>query len=281
MTEETSLITITQFPEVIENLRQLRDRWERMAADAKALVCTEESVQSLKDARAQMRKEFDEADKLRKQAKAAYMEPWEKVETAFKECVSTPFKEADEAFRAEIGAYEGELKRACMEKIRQYYCELCIASDVDFLPLEKAMELGNIKVNLSDAKARTPKKLQDALSAVVNRVGCDMDRIHALDENIRNEVYVEFTKTYNLGASVAAVQERRREAEKAQREIAEREEAQAQMREAEAKVIAAAPPVEKPVEQVFPEFSFTVYGCTRSQLIKIREFLKGEGIKYE
>lgn len=281
MIEETSLITITQFPEVIENLRQLKDRWERMAKDAKSLVCTEESVQSLKDARAQMRKEYDEADTLRKQAKAAYMQPWEKVEAAFKECVATPFKEADEAFRVEIGAYEGELKNACMENIRQYYAELCIASGVDFLPLEKALALGGIKINLSDAKARTPRKVQDALSQVVNSIGCDMDRIHALDEDIRNECYVEFTKTYNLGASVAAVQERRREAEKAQREIAEREAVQAQMREAEAKVIAAAPPAEKPVEKVFPEFSFTVYGCTRSQLLRIRDFLRSENIKYE
>ena len=283
------LITITQLPEIVENLRLLRERWEQAAADAKALVCTEESVQTMKDARAQMRKEFDEADRQRKAAKLLYMAPWEQVEKVFKECVSEPFKAADSAYKDEIGTFEGRLKDECLENIKRYYTELCIASNVECLSLQKAMELGNIKINLSDAKARTPKKLQDALSAVVNRVGADIDQIRYMDDNIRDEVYVEFCKSFNLGASVAAVQQRHREIEEARREAERRADEQARAQEAAEKVMEtapvaapfAAPAVAQPVEKVFPEFSFTVYGCTRSQLIKIREFLKGEGIRYE
>ena len=286
---ETSLITIKQLPEIVENLRLLRERWEKAAADAEALVCTEESVQSMKDARAQMRKEFDEADTQRKAAKAMYMAPWEQVEKVWKECVADPFKKADSAFKDEIGTFEGRLKDECLENIKRYYTELCVASSVECLSLEKAMELGNIKINLSDAKQRTPKKLQDALAAIVNRVGADIDQIRFLDENIRDEVYVEFKKTYNLGASIAEVQDRRRKVEEAKKAAEERAAAQARAQEAADKVMAAAPEavpvaapaVAHPVDKVFPEFSFTVYGCTRSQLIKIREFLKGEGISYE
>ncbi|WP_317380994.1 hypothetical protein, partial [uncultured Intestinimonas sp.] len=51
------------------------------------------------------------------------------------------------------------------------------------------------------------------------------------------------------------------------------------------KVEAAAPPAAVPpaqeVEQVFPQFTFTVRNVTRSQLIRIREFMKQEGIQYE
>lgn len=287
--ETTALITVTQLPQIVENLKSLRDRWELAASEAQSLVCTEESVQSMKDARAQMRKEFDEADTQRKQAKAMYMAPWEQVEKVWKECVADPFKKADNAFKTEIGTFEGRLKDECLEAIKQYYTELCIASSVECLSLEKAMELGNIKINLSDAKARTPKKLQDALAAIVNRVGADIDQIQFLDENIRDEVYVEFKKTYNLGASVAAVQDRRRKVEEAKKAAEERAAVQARAQEAADKVMAAAPaavPVAAPavaqqVERVFPEFTFTVYNCTRSQLIKIRDFLKGEGINYE
>lgn len=287
--ESTALITITQLPQIVENLRMLRDRWERAAAEAESLVCTEESVQSMKDARAQMRKEFDEADTQRKAAKAMYMAPWEQVEKVWKECVAEPFKKADSAFKDEIGTFEGRLKDECLENIKRYYTELCIASSVECLSLEKAMELGSIKINLSDAKARTPKKLQDALAQIVNRVGADLDQIQFLDDNIKDEVYVEFKKTFNLGASIAAVQERHRKVEEAKKQAAERAEAQARAQEAAAAVHAAeptavpvaAPAVAQPVDKVFPEFTFTVYNCTRSQLIKIRDFLKGEDINYE
>ena len=287
--ESTALITIKQLPEIVENLRLLRERWERAAADAESLVCTEESVQSMKDARAQMRKEFEEADTQRKAAKSMYMAPWEQVEKVWKECVADPFKKADNAFKDEIGSFEGRLRDKCLENIKRYYSELCIASSVECLSLEKAMELGNIKISLSDAKARTPKKLQDSLAEIVNRVGADIDQIQLLDESIRDEVYVEFKKTYNLGASVATVQDRHRKIEEAKKAAEERAEAQARAQEAADKVMAAAPsavPAAAPavaheVERVFPEFTFTVYNCTRSQLIKIRDFLKGEGINYE
>ena len=285
--QSTALITIKQLPEIVENLRTLRERWEQAAQEASTLVCTEESVQSMKDARARMRKEFEEADAQRKWAKAQYMAPREQVEKVWKECVAEPFKQADSAFKGEIGAFEDKLKADCLEAITQYYRELCAASGVDFLPLEKAMQLGNIKIGLSDAKARTPRKLQDALAAVVSKIGADMDQIPSLDEGIRSEVYVEFTKTLNLGAAIAAVQDRRRKIEAAQREAQERSAAQERAREAAERAIAAAPAtvlapaVAQQVEKVFPEFTFTVYGCTKAQLIKIRDFLRKEGIQYE
>lgn len=280
--EGTSLIVIKQLPEIVENLRTLRERWEQAAQDAATLVCTEESVQSMKDARARMRKEFEEADAQRKAAKVRYMAPWDQVEKVWKECVAEPFKLADGAFKNEIGAFEDKLKADCLEAIKQYYSELCTASGVDFLPLDKAMELGGIKINLSDARARTPRKLQDALAHVVSRVGCDMDQIGSLDEDIQNEVYVEFTRSLNLGTAIATVQARRRAIEAAKQGA----EARAAEQERAAQVAAAAPAAIAPAvaqqtERVFDEFTFTVYGCTKSQLIKIRDFLRKEGIQYE
>jgi len=280
----TALIEITQLPEIMENLRVLREGWEKRAAEAAALVCTEESVQSIKDMRAQMRREFDEADTQRKAVKERYMAPWSQVEAAWKECVAEPFKRADTAMKSEIGAFETKLKEDCRNALTEYYAELCEVSGVDFLPMEKAMEIGNIKINLSDAKSRTPRKLMDALAAVVAQVGDGMDQISRMDEKDRNEIYVEFKRLLNVGAAVAVVQERRRKVAAMEKEAAERAEAQERMNEARAKAQAVAPAVAAPrpqEEEVFDEFTFTVFNCKRSQLIKIRDFLKQEGISYE
>jgi len=280
----TALIQITQFPEIMENLRILREGWEKRAEEAGSLVCTEESVQSLKEMRAQMRKEFEEADNQRKAVKEAYMAPWAAVEATWKECVAEPFKRADAALKCEIAGFETKLKEDCRQQLAEYYTELCEVSGVDFLSMDKAMEIGNIKINLSDAKARTPRKIMDQLAAVVAQVGDGMDQIARMDEKDRNEIYVEFKRLLNVGAAVAAVQERRRKVQAMEQEARERAEAQERMNEARAKAEAVAPAVaaaRPQAEPIFEEFTFTVYGCTRSQLIKIREFLKQEGISYE
>ena len=75
----------------------------------------------------------------------------------------------------------------------------------------------------------------------------------------------------------------------AEKEAAEaRKAAQERFKTAEDKVQAVLPPSEEnaPVaaqednDPVFSEYMFTVYGARKSQLIKIREFMKQEGINY-
>ena len=48
---ENALITVTSLPDIQENLRLLRERWEQKATDAASMVCTEETVQDLKKMR--------------------------------------------------------------------------------------------------------------------------------------------------------------------------------------------------------------------------------------
>ena len=280
----TALIEISQLPEIKENLRVLRDKWEQKAADAEKLVCTEESVQTLKNTRADMRKEFDEADKQRKLVKEQYMAPWTDVEATWRECVAEPFKRADAALKNEICSFEDDLKSKCREEIEGYFSELCALEGVDFLTLEQAMNLGGIKINLSDAKARTPRKLQDALSAVVAKIACGMDQIAQLDEKDQNEVYAEFKTCFDVGRAIAIVQQRHRAVQAEAEAAAARSAAQERINHARERAEVLAPAIAAPVqkeEELYEEFTFTVYDCTRSKLIKIRDFLEMEGIRYE
>lgn len=280
--QETALIEITRLPQIVENLQMLRESWEAKAAEAAALVCNAESVQTVKKMRADMRKEFDEADTQRKAVKERYMAAWNEVEKTWKECISEPFKRADGAYKAQIDDFERSLKESCKEGLRQYFGELCAVMNVDFLTLEQAMNIGGIKISMADATAKTPKRLQDALSAIVSQISVGMDQIQQMDDAA--EIMAEYKRCFDVGAAVAAVQGRKRLIA-AEREAAEaRKAAQERAQEAVAKVEAVAPPqpVELPrQEKIFPEFTFTVYNCTRSQLLKLRDYLKQEGIRYE
>lgn len=287
----TALIAVTRLPEIKENLRSLRDKWEQKARDAASLVCTDESVQSVKTMRAEMRKEFDEADRQRKEAKDRYMAAWNDVESVWKECVADPFKKADSAFKSEIDAFENQLKEELREKLNAYYDELCAAEKIDFLTFDRALQKSGVKINLADAKAKTPRKLQDALAAVTAQIATDIERISRMEDAA--EIMTEYKRTLDFGAAVDTVQSRKRAIE-AEREAAERRKEEAARRAEAIKKVEAAATVTAPVpvpvpvkaqvqepEKVFPVFRFTVFDCTKSQLLKIRDYLRNEGIRYE
>lgn len=282
MNEEQSLIVVSQLPEIQENLRQLRDEWEQKAADAATMICTEETVQSLKDMRAEMRKEFQLADSQRKAAKEKYLAPWNAVEATFKECVKDAFTRADNSLHDLVEGFQNELKQKCYDDLKIWYTELIQSEHIDFLSLDQAMALGNVKISLDDAKKNNPRKLQDAVAAVVAKVAISLEDIGKMDDSA--EIMAEYKQCLDLGRAVANVQGRKRLVQ-AEKEAAEaRRTAQEREKAAEEKVRAVAPPIAQPkaqaAEQVFPKYTFTVYNCTRSQLIRVREFLKQEGINY-
>ncbi len=287
----TALITVTSLPEIQENLRALRERWEQKAADAAAMVCTEETVQAIKKMRADMRKEYEEADRQRKAAKALYLAPWTAVEETFRECVSNAATQADKSFKATIDDYEGELKKRCREDLERYFAEMCKVYGVDFLTFEQALSIGKIRINLSDANKKTPRKLQDDITAVIDKVAVGVEQISAMDDAA--EIMAEYKACFDVGHAVSTVQERKRKIE-AEKKAAESRVAAQEAQEAAIQKVAAVattPPEENALktafsretgkEPIFDEFTFTVFGCTKTQLIRIREFLKQEGIQYE
>lgn len=282
----TALITVTSLPEIEENLRALRERWQQKAADAAAMICTEETVQAVKSMRADMRREFDEADAQRKAAKVAYMAPWNEVEATYKECVSEAFKAADTALKGKISEFEGEIKAKCRADLEAYYAEMMAAEpSVAWLTFDRAMALGGIKISMADVNAKTPRRLRDALWSVVARVATDLERLDLMDD--APEIVEEYKRKLDATAAIATVQGRKKRVE-AEREAAEaRKAAQERRDEAVAKVDAVSPPktenadfeAVQAAERRF-RITFTV-NVTREQGIKLREFMKQEGISYE
>lgn len=283
----SSLITVTKLPVIEEELRQLKESWDQKAKDAAALVCTEETVQELKSIRTEMRKEFDMADSQRKQAKAQYLAPWDAVEATFKECVKDAFVTADTALKNQITSFEGQIKAECRQKLEEFFSELCLMESIDFLSFDQAMQLGRISIGLADAKRNTPTKLKDQIAEVVAKIADAMDQVRKMEN--ADEIMAEFKSCLDAGKAVSTVQERHRriEAEKAAAEA--RKAAQERFKAAEDKLQAVLPPSEESVPVaaqegndpvLFERYPFVVYNARKSQLIKIREYMKQEGIEY-
>ena len=275
------IIQVKQLPIIEERLRAVQETVERITKEAAALVCTEETIQTVKTRRAEMNKVFSDLEEKRKEVKRSIMGPYDQFEAVYKQCISGPFKEADAALREKIDETEAVMKRRCEETLRNYFTGLCMVHHVDFLTYEQA----GVKIDMTSARAKNPQKLKDKLGEFVARVAADVDSIQAMDDAA--EVMTEYKKCLDIGRALAVVQDRHRRIEEEKKAAAAREEAKKQTEAAVAKVDAVAPPVEiknepsAAEERIFPRFTFTCINATRSQLIKIREFLKQEGIQYE
>lgn len=282
MSEE--LITLVQVPIIEQRLRSAKEYVDKVVSDAMALVCTEETVQTVKATRAELNKQFAALEDQRKAVKAAVLDPYNRFEAVYKECVSDAYKRADADLKQKVNDTESGMKRQCEAGLREFYTELCTAYHIDFVPFERS----GVVVSMTDAKSKTqpPKKLREQLSLFVAGVAQSVEMISKMDD--AEEIMTEYKRCLDATASIGIVQERHRriEAERAAR--AEREAAKAQEAAAVAKVEAFAPPVEQeqPAPEPAPEkekvlrCTFTVW-ATKSQLKKLKEFMNMEGFKYE
>lgn len=275
-----NLIAIKQLPIVEERLHDLQLEWEQKAEDARSMVCTEETIQSVKAFRAQMRKDFDEVDALRKQIKQQLTAPAARLDDTFKRCVKDAYAKADATCAQKIMSIESDIRQRCEDGLRDYFAELCAVHHLDWLTYEQA----GIKVDMASAKAKTPKKLREQLRDFVDCVAKDVKNISIFD--YADEIMVEYQRMLDAPGAICVVHERHRriEEQKAAKECLK------SVREQETEIVrrveALAPPVvvklpEKDPNEIIPRLTFTCVDATRAKLRRVREFLNTEGIKYE
>lgn len=274
------LIVVKQFPVIEERLHSLKERWEQRALDAEAMVCTEETIQTVKAFRAGMRKEFEGVEALRKQVKRAVLEPYEEFEAVYKNCVTAAFRRADSAYSEKISQVESDLKARCEDGLRDYFADLCAVHHLDWLTYEQA----GIKVDMASARAKTPRKLMEQLAAFVVGVAESVDRINTLDN--AGEIMVEYQRTLDAAGAICAVKDRHQRIAEQERVQQARDAIRAREAEAVRRVEALAPPVvvkapEKNPDDIFKSFAYKVFNVKRSQLWEIRDFLEERGIQYE
>lgn len=271
------LIAVRQLPIIEEHLRTMKEAIDKRVSEAVSLVCTENTLQSVKTIRTELNKDFEAMEEQRKAVKKAVLGPYEQFEAVYKECVSDAYKRADFTLKEKISQVEADMKKRCEDELRAYFSELCAAEGIDFLTFERC----GVRIDMASARQKTPKKLRSQIDAFIAEISRGMQLITSLDD--ANEIMVEFKRTLDAAGAIAVVRERHRRMEEEKERQRLREQQVARETEAAAKVEAVAPPVvvAPPVEQEKTyrcRFSVT---ATKSQLRKLKEFMIKEGIKYE
>ena len=274
---DNTLMKVTQLPVIEEHLRSRKEQTEQRVAEAMSLVCTDETLTSVKNIRAEMNREFADAETQRKAIKAAIMEKYDSFESVYRECIADPYKRADADLKAKIDATESEIKSRCEEILLGYFRELCAVNEIDFLSFGQT----GVKVDMASARAKTPKKLMEQIKLKVDGVAQDMKTIGTMGENAP-EIMVEYKNNLDLSLAISVVNERHRRAEE-EREAVKRHTVSPAARAAGDTVAAAPQVVPKRVEQAAVErltVSFRVTD-TRERLRLLKQFLVSNGYQYE
>lgn len=278
--EETQLIELKQLPVIQEQLEAVKAEIEKRTSFAKSQLVTEETRASVKALRSQLNKEFAALDEKRKTIKAQILKPYEDFEAVFKDCVTIPYKDADNTLREKITEVEDGLKAKKTEEVKAYYDEYAETKGVaDIIPWERS----DIKVNLTD----TAKKLKETAKGLIDRVAAEAAAIRMMED--ADEIMFEYSRTLTMASAVETVSRRKKEIEARKAMQAELEQRAAEMKAAEAKVdeaISIAPPTTgapdpeaEPEEPIYTT-KFTVRG-TLAQLKALKAFLEDGGYDYE
>lgn len=202
--ENQELIVIEQLPVIKEQLKKVAEEIDTKVEKAKSLVCTEENKQSIKNIRAEMKKEFEQFESQRKTVKEKVLAPYMQFEEVYRECISEKYKSADKDLKEKIDAIEVEQKEKLEKGAREYFEEYKTSKNIDFITFENM----NLKIGLSD----NPTKLKKQVTVFVDKIKDDLDLIETQPN--KEEIFVEYKKDLNVSRAIREVQQRKEQLRK-------------------------------------------------------------------
>lgn len=272
MENKNELIVLEQLPIIKYKLEQLSVEIKEKVENANKLVVNEDTVKEVKQVRASLTKEFNELETQRKQVKQAIMSKYDEFEEIYKENVSNLYKQADQELKEKIDNVESSLKEEKKVELYDFAMEYIVANDIqDYVTFDD--------IGLNITLSASMKSLKEQIIAFCEKVKQDIDLINM--EEYRDEILYEYKRNHNFVECKKLVLDRHKEIER----IVDIEELRKQNEE-------AIKQVEEKVEEVLTapkeviendeiiSVTFTI-NDTKENIVKVREFMKKEGIKYE
>lgn len=292
---ENELIVVRQLPIIEEQLQSVSNAIDNRVKLALSMACTEDTYKSVKEVRSQLNKEFAGLEAQRKEIKAQILAPYQAFEAVYKRLCADKYTEADAILKSRIGEVEAGLKHEKAVEVTAYFDEYrqSLGIPEDMVSFDRT----GISITMSVSK----KALKNAVKSYLDGIAGDLAIIETQER--KDEVLVEYRRHLNLSKAITDVdqrhkameaEQRRREAETAEREA--RDEAKSRVEEImeETKTLPAAdvqpvsapqvmaPPAEEQPETPVKLFS-TAFRVTGSleQLKALKNFLEDGGYRYE
>lgn len=264
------LITIETLPVIKYHLEQLSKEIKEKVDNANKLIVNDETVKEVKQVRANLTKEFNELEAQRKAVKQAIMSKYDEFEEIYKENVSNLYKQADLELKTKIDDVENQLKQEKEDELREFVKQHCEANKIH-------IEFEKIGLNIT--LSASMKSLKEQALAFIEKVTNDLKLIEL--EEYSSEILLEYNNNgFDFSKAKLDVIARHKQLEEIQKQ---QEERQLQFDEEE-KIVEKVEEIVAPKQIIDDEDIITVtfkITDTKENIIKVREYMKKEGIKYE
>ena len=271
------IIVVKQLPVIVEQLQLIKADVTERVNKAMNLVCTEDTVKTVKSVRSELNKEFADWEEQRKSVKKAVLLPYEQFEIVYKDCITDVFKQADNDLKSIIDNVENGLKEQKRSEIKEYFDEYLLSKNIDFVTYENA----NINITLSASK----KSLKEQAKAFIDRICDDLNLIDTQEH--KDEIMYEYKQSLNVSSAITKVTSRYKAIEKEKKREEERRAREQARKEAATKVdtvvetLTPPTPLDVPTEEEpIIAVKFTVRG-TKAKLKALKEYMNREGYDYE
>lgn len=276
------------------NFEDLKTEITASAQEYETSVYTDDTIKAAKADRAKLNKFIDALTGKRTEIRKALLKPDEQFGQEIKELTGIVQKAIDN-IDTQVKGYEERQREEKTAKVREFY-EENIHDLSPILPFDRVF-----KPEYANAST-TMKSIKEDILALIQKVDEGLAIINEVDSKFAGDMKEVFLRTYDIGSAMAernrleAAEEKRKAYEEEQaRKKAERE---AAMQAQTSRVINAgrapvtySPPVRpQPVVQPAPivetvedpvhVLDFRVH-ATKTQLDKLKDFLKANNIRFE
>ena len=271
------IIRVETLPVIFQQLEVVGEMIDEELEKFKDIECTEENKQEVKKTRTSINNTLKVFEDKRKEIKNQVLEAYNQFNDKYELEVKTKLENASNDLKMKIDYIEStqlaekeiELGNFIEEHIKANHLEN-ILKDVS-----EVVRLANLKVNLSSSM----KSLKEGALAFIQRVANEVKLIE-LEKTPSNLLYEYQQNGYDLTKAKLTLIERQRQIEK----LAKQREQVQEVVKQEEKIVEQVEEIVAPKE-VFEDqevitVTFTITD-TKENIIKVREFMKELGVKYE
>ena len=271
------IIRVETLPVIFQQLEVVGVMVDEELEKFKDIECTEENKQEVKKTRTSINNTLKVFEDKRKEIKNQVLEAYNQFNEKYELEVKTKLENASNDLKMKIEYIEStqlaekeiELGNFIEEHIKANHLEN-ILKDV-----AEIVRLANLKVNLSSSM----KSLKEGALGFIQRVANEVKLIE-LEETPSNLLYEYQQNGYDLTKAKLTLIERQRQIE----ELAKQREQVQEVVKQEEKIVEQVEEIVAPKEVVEEQEVITVTFTitdTKENIIKVREFMKEMGIKYE
>lgn len=270
------IVRVETMPKVFSQLEMIGKYIDEQVKDIDILECNEDNKNEIKSRRTEINNTLKLLDDKRKEIKNTLLEPYEIFNEKYEKECKEKLLSASEILKSKIDSIEEQQKNEKKEEL-----ELFAKEHFTFNNIEDVVNFNDIGLNIT--LSASMKSLKEQVLKFCEKISNDIKLIE-LEEH-KEEILLEYKNNLDLTKSKLNVLTRHKQLE----EIRKKEEEKQLMFDEEDKIVEVVEEVIEeeitaPVEIIEDEELLTVTFTitdTKENIIKLREFMKKEGIKYE